>query len=130
MKFQSPSVHPASRLAVAGDILMVLGHHLILDIAQKEKPMIEFIRLPPSVHPVAHPVVAAGILMALWHHLILDMARIDKPMMRFIQLRAPAISRKGQVREPVKFENLYCPRTCPVGYDIVRKPYIYLVKLF
>ena len=45
MKFQPPSVYPASRLAVAGDILMVLGHHLILNMARLDRPIIGFIQL-------------------------------------------------------------------------------------
>ena len=85
---------------------MVLGHHLILDMARLEKPMIGFIRLPPSVHPAGWPAVSGDILMVLGHHLILGMARLDKPMIGLILLRAPAILRKGKVLEPVKSENL------------------------
>ena len=79
MKFQSPSVCSAGRTAVAGDILMVLGLHFILDKARLEKPMIGFIRLPLSVHPAFWPDIAGDILMVLEHHLILDMARLEKP---------------------------------------------------
>ena len=106
MKFQSPSIHPAGRPAVAGDILMVLGHHLILDITRLEKLMIGFIRLHTSICSAGRPAIAGDILMVLRHHLILDMARLDKPMKGFIQLQALALSRKGKVREPVKSENL------------------------
>ena len=91
MKFQSPSVRPAGRPAVAGDILMVLEHHLILDMARLEKPMIGFIRFPLSICSAGRPAIAGDILMVLGHHLILDMARLDKPMKGFLQLRAPAI---------------------------------------
>ena len=91
MKFQSPSVRPAGRPAVAGDILMVLEHHLILDMACLEKPMIGFIRFPLSICSAGRPAIAGDILMVLGHHLILDMARLDKPMKGFLQLRAPAI---------------------------------------
>ena len=106
MKFQSPSIHPVGQPGVVGDILMVLVHHLILDIARVDRTMIGFIWLPPSFGSAGWPAVAGDILMVLVHHLILDMASPDKIMIRFIQLRAPAISRKGKVREPVKSESM------------------------
>ena len=87
--------------AIAGDILMVLGHHFILDMARLEKPMIGFIWLPPSVCPVGWPAVVGDILKVLGHHLILDMTRLDRPIIGFIQLQVPVISRKGKIREPV-----------------------------
>ena len=106
MNFQSPSVRPEGQPAIAGDILMVLGHHLILDITRLEKLMIGFIRLHTSICSAGRPAIAGDILMVLGHHLILDMARPYKLMKGFIQLRAPAISRKGKVRELVKSKNL------------------------
>ena len=101
MKFQSQSIRQAGLPAVSGDILMGLRHHLIPGAM---KAMIRFIWLPPSICPAGRPAAEGDILLVLRHHLILDMARLDKQMIGFIWLRAPAMSRKGKVREPV---NLY-----------------------
>ena len=62
----------------------------------------------PSNHfcPAGRPVVAGDTLMVLGHHLILDIEWLQKQMIGFNQLRAPAISKNGKVREPVKSENL------------------------